>query len=244
MIDGGGCRRRSVRSVGAVHVENLTVRFGDVVALRDVSVRVPARALTAVVGPAGCGKTSLLKALSCELPWGAGSVSIQDVSARLWPEKKREACLFLSPGRSCEGCRFASAQGCSLTAALELLGIEHLVGRPESSLSPRDGVRLDLAQTLAPLLAGACSADTAHLWLDDPLDGIDTLHQHRLLQWLRVTAPERTTTIVTLTDHTLARLYADYAIVLRDAAVVAEGPAGVALAPAHLTRAFGDARPR
>ena len=86
--------QQRVACAGAICVDNLTIRFGSTVALDKVSVRVPARALTIVVGPGGCGKTTLLKALACEIPWGSGSVIIQQVPARLWPAKKRESRML------------------------------------------------------------------------------------------------------------------------------------------------------
>ncbi|KAH8046216.1 ATPase [Aureococcus anophagefferens] len=48
----------------SVHFRNLSVRFKDVVALAPCSGDVPAGELTALMGPTGCGKTSLLNAIS------------------------------------------------------------------------------------------------------------------------------------------------------------------------------------
>ena len=47
-----------------IETEQLGVRFGDDKALEDVSLRIPRGGVTAVVGPAGCGKTTLLRALN------------------------------------------------------------------------------------------------------------------------------------------------------------------------------------
>ena len=79
-----------------------------------------------------------------------------------------------------------------------------------------------------------------HLWLDDPLDGLDSLHAHRLMHWLADTSAERQTTVVTLMDYGCARSYAHHAILLCEGHVVAAGPPRVALAPAKLTAAFRD----
>jgi iron complex transport system ATP-binding protein len=78
------------------------------------------------------------------------------------------------------------------------------------------------------------------LWLDDPLDAIDSLHQHRLLQWLKETARTRQTTLVTATDHAMVRVYADHSILLAGGTLIAEGPPQAALRSHYLTRAFGD----
>ena len=47
-----------------IEVRHITKSFGSFVALRDVSVRFAAGALTALVGPAGSGKTSLLRIIA------------------------------------------------------------------------------------------------------------------------------------------------------------------------------------
>ena len=48
----------------AVTLTNVSVSFGDHVAIRDVSLALPARQVTTLVGPSGCGKTALLRAIN------------------------------------------------------------------------------------------------------------------------------------------------------------------------------------
>jgi iron complex transport system ATP-binding protein len=207
-----------------------------------------------VVGPGGSGKTTLLKALACEIPWGSGRVMIQEVPARLWPAKKRESCMLTCPWRAGGACTVAAEalrnssgeiegwnEDASVEYALDLIGMRHLFGRPRCSLGPRDVARLQLAATLAPFLSQAAQRPV-HLWLDDPLDGLDNLHQHRLLQWLRNSAGSRHTTVVTVTDFGLARAYDDHGILLREGCLVASGAPTDALGPAELRRAFGEFR--
>jgi len=47
-----------------VRIENLTYSYGDKVALRDVTMDIPANAITVVFGPAGGGKTTLLRLIN------------------------------------------------------------------------------------------------------------------------------------------------------------------------------------
>lgn len=80
---------RAVPEPAKIEVEQLSVWFGDIKALEDVSLVIPPGQVTAVIGPPGCGKTTLLRALNRmnELVAGSlveGRVAIdgQDVYAR------------------------------------------------------------------------------------------------------------------------------------------------------------------
>ena len=48
----------------AVAIDALTVHYGEICALNDVTMRIPDREVTAFIGPSGCGKTTLLRCLN------------------------------------------------------------------------------------------------------------------------------------------------------------------------------------
>ena len=47
-----------------IRVENLTIAYGALTALSDVTLSIPPGRITALIGPSGCGKTSLLTCLN------------------------------------------------------------------------------------------------------------------------------------------------------------------------------------
>src|SRR5689334_17794798 len=63
----------------AIDVNNVTKRFGDFVALDDVSVSVREGSLTAILGPSGSGKSTLLRVIAGLEEPDAGSVFIEGV---------------------------------------------------------------------------------------------------------------------------------------------------------------------
>lgn len=65
-----------------LEVEGLTVRFGPIAAVRDVTVRLEAGERVAVVGPNGAGKSTLLRAISGLVRPAAGSIRFEGRSLR------------------------------------------------------------------------------------------------------------------------------------------------------------------
>jgi ABC-type multidrug transport system ATPase subunit len=82
----------------AVHVEGVTKRFGDVVAVNDVSLDVGCGELFGFIGPDGAGKTTLFRMLVTLLVPDAGSASVlgDDVVRDLWRLRQRVGYM---PGR-------------------------------------------------------------------------------------------------------------------------------------------------
>ena len=54
-----------------IKLEHLTKRFGDTVAVNDLSITLESGKLIALLGPSGCGKTTTLNMISGILPHGA-----------------------------------------------------------------------------------------------------------------------------------------------------------------------------
>jgi ABC-type Fe3+/spermidine/putrescine transport system ATPase subunit len=82
-------------AAGAVAVEAVTKRFGDVVALDAIDLEVPAGAFYSLLGPSGCGKTTLLRILAgLEAPT-SGTVRLDgDDITRMPPERRPFNIVF------------------------------------------------------------------------------------------------------------------------------------------------------
>ena len=62
--------------MAAIRIAGLTVRFGEVLAVDDVSIDIAEGEFVSIVGPSGCGKTTILNLLTGLVPLEAGEISI------------------------------------------------------------------------------------------------------------------------------------------------------------------------
>ena len=74
----------------SIEITKVGKRFGDFVALDDVSVSIPAGSLTALLGPSGGGKSTLLRIIAGLDHADTGQVEIEGVDATDLPPQKRD----------------------------------------------------------------------------------------------------------------------------------------------------------
>ena len=72
-----------------IKLEHLTKRFGDTVAVNDLSITLENGKLIALLGPSGCGKTTTLNMISGILPVSGGSIFFDDRDVTSLPPEKR-----------------------------------------------------------------------------------------------------------------------------------------------------------
>lgn len=79
----------------SIEVRHLSKYFGTFVALDDVSVSIPTGRLTALLGPSGGGKSTLLRVIAGLETADAGTVEIEGVDATsLSPQKRNVGFVF------------------------------------------------------------------------------------------------------------------------------------------------------
>ena len=78
---------------GALACQDLSVGYGSRTVLDGVSLEVPVGTWTAVVGPNGCGKSTVLRALAGLLAPHSGSVTLQGRPLGAWPRRERARAL-------------------------------------------------------------------------------------------------------------------------------------------------------
>jgi NitT/TauT family transport system ATP-binding protein len=210
---------------GDVRLEGVTRRFGDVVALHDVTLRAAAHEVVAVVGPSGSGKSTLLE-LVCGLQApdagrvAAGRAVLMPQRDLLlpWLDARDNAALPLRLA----GARKDEARA-RAHALLTELGLEGFEGARTWELSGGMRQRVAVARTL---LAGA-----PILCLDEPFGALDAITRADAQNWLAgVLARQPRTVLLVTHDVEEAALLADRVVVLspRPGRVVADLPVTLA----------------
>jgi sulfate transport system ATP-binding protein len=204
-----------------IAVRNVTKRFGEFVALDDVSLEVESGALMALLGPSGSGKSTLLRVIAgLETP-DSGEVFISGKEATQLRPQKRGVGFVFQHYAPFTHMTVADNVAFGLTVRkrpkdeirdrvhelLELVQLEGLGKRYPAQLSGGQRQRMALARALA--------VDPQVLLLDEPFGALDAKVRTDLRQWLRRLHDEvHVTTVLVTHDQEEALDVADRIAVL------------------------------
>jgi sulfate/thiosulfate transport system ATP-binding protein len=205
----------------AIEVRNVGKRFGEFVALDDVSIRVGDGALTALLGPSGSGKSTLLRIIAgLETP-DTGEVSIGEEDVTDTPARTRDVGFVFqhyAPFKHMTvynnvafGLKVRKRPKAEIEARVEeLLGLVRLDGLADRYPSQLSGGQL---QRMA--LARALAVQPRVLLLDEPFGALDAQVRGELREWLRRLHEEiHVTTIFVTHDQEEAMEVAEQIVVM------------------------------
>jgi len=213
----------------AVTTEDLSVAYGDVIAVDRVSLQVERGSICGLLGPNGAGKTSMIRALTTIVPVASGTATVaghpltDPVAVRssigVLPESNgypgsQTALGYLRFYGQLYGIDAADAE----QRALRLLEQFGLSGRRSRISTFSRGMRQRLG------LARALINDPAVLFLDEPTLGLDPAGKEEIMVELARLAVEHGTTIF-LCTHLLDEVerVCDRVAIMHDGRVVSEG---------------------
>ena len=218
-------RRPERRPTGpvAAHLDNVTKTYGDVAALRNVSLNVHAGELVSVLGPNGAGKTTAIKLLLGLAGPSAGAVNVFGGDPRN-PRNRLRTGAMLQVARVPETLRvkehvdlFSSyyPKPLPLAEALAAAGLREIANRKFGELSGGQKQRV--------LFALAICGDPDLVFLDEPTVGLDVEARRTLWEEIRKLVARGKT--VLLTTHYLqeADALSDRIILINKGSIIAEG---------------------
>ena len=216
---------------GEVEFRGLSFAHDGEPVLRDIELRVAAGTTVAIVGPTGCGKSTLVSLLPRLLDPPPGSVFIDGHDVRRLPLATLRAAIGFVPQESFlfsatlrENVALALGSEDRVAWAAGIAQLEKDVRDfPEGLLTRvgERGITLSGGQRQRTALARALATDPRILVLDDSLSAVDTETEEQILLGLRAVMRERTTFLVSHRVSTVKQ--ADLIVVLREGRIVERG---------------------
>ena len=203
----------------------------------ELTLAIPTGAITVIVGPNACGKSTLLRALARLLTPRHGTVLLDGEQIRRLPTRTVAQRLGLLPQQpiSPDGITVADlvsrgrhphqrwfrqwspADQAAVAEALTVTGIAELADRPVDELSGGQRQRVWIALAIAQA--------TDIMLLDEPTTFLDLTHQIDVLDLLAdLNRTSHRTIVCVLHDLNLACRYAHHLVAMRDGSIAAEGP--------------------
>lgn len=215
-------QRHENPSLPAFHVHRVSMRFGQVEALRNINFDLPAGETLAIVGPNGAGKSTLVKIALGLMKPNAGHAAIFGKDAGKNPERigyvpqlktfdrtfpATVLELVVSGLRRTWPAWVGRKEQGRACGALEQVGAERLLKRSLASLSGGELQRAFLARALVR------SPDI--VLLDEPATGVDFLAEHDLYDLLERYQQNTGATVVMVThDLSAAKHHAGFVAVI------------------------------
>lgn len=220
--------------------------------LEPLTLELPSRRVTGLVGHNGSGKSTLLKILARQQPATAGTVRFEGKALSQWghrplarrlaylPQQTPPAAGMLArelvalgryPWHGALG-RFGEADRAKTEEAMTLTGIGPLADRLVDTLSGGERQRVWLAMLVAQ--------DTECLLLDEPTSALDISYQIEVLSLIRrLSHAKGLGVVIVLHDINMAARFCDEVLALRAGRLIARGSPAEIMDPGHLRTIYG-----
>ncbi|MDC1541867.1 ABC transporter ATP-binding protein [Candidatus Pseudothioglobus singularis] len=234
-----------------IDVHDIDVGYSNQLIIENLRVSIPEKKITTIIGPNGCGKSTLIKTIGRILKAKRGAVFLDGKSMNNMDTKEiaKQMALLPQTAEAPGGLtvfelvsygRFPYRKGMGSLSkedykyihwAIDVTGLNDLKDRPTNALSGGQRQRAWIAMALAQ--------GTDILVLDEPTTYLDLAHQLDILLLLkRLNEEEDRTIVMVLHDLNHASRFSDYMIAMRDGEVVSEGDPQTVMTRDNLRKVF------
>ncbi len=235
----------------SIATANLAIAYEDHLVVNGLDMQIPRGEITSIIGPNGCGKSTVLKAVGRILKPRGGSVSLNgnDIRTLSTGEIARKMAILpqsplapagLTVGELVGYGRFPHQKGFGklkpedreiVRWALEVTRLSELETSLVDALSGGQRQRVWIAMALAQ--------QTDLILLDEPTTYLDLSYQLEVLELLyRLNREQNCSIVMVLHDLNLAARFSDYMIAIRDGEIVGCGAPSEIMTPRVLEKVF------
>jgi iron complex transport system ATP-binding protein len=244
-----------------LHLAHVTVARGENIVLHDINLSVKAGEHIAILGPNGCGKSTLIKTITCEcypiaqpqttvsifgrerwdlteLKKRLGVVSAELPGRHTLTTTGRDAVLtgFFSSSTLWPNLTVTEAMRTRADEVLEQIDAVPLANKPVGEMSAGQQRRIMIGRALAG--SSSTSSGRQMLLLDEPSNALDIAAQQHLRHLLRRLA-QQGTGILLITHHVSDIIpEIDRILMMKDGRIVADGPRSELLTAPRLSDLF------
>ena len=212
--------------MNAIEIKNLTVAYGENIALEDLNLNIEVGSLMALVGPNGAGKSTLIKTILKFLKQITGEIKINAKTLAYVPQRNSvdwdfPTTLFDVVEMGCYGRvglfkRVSKEEKQKVLKAIEQVGMLEFKDRQISELSGGQQQRAFIARALVQ--------ETKILLLDEPTSALDLNNAVEFMKILKcISTKKNISVIIIIHDLNLASLFCDNLIVLKDGKFIKKG---------------------
>ena len=216
--------------MSTIELSGITKRWGELIAVDNISFRVEEGTFTVLLGPSGCGKSTTLRMIAGLEEISEGNLKIGNADmTHAAPSERKLSMVFQSyalfPHLNVEenilfGLKIRKIppeeQFARLLKVTDLVGLSSLLNRKPSQLSGGQRQRVALARAII--------AENSICLMDEPLSNLDAKLRHEMRIEIRALQQRLKMTVIYVThDQAEAMSMADKIILIRDGKIAQEG---------------------
>jgi ABC-2 type transport system ATP-binding protein len=213
-----------------LNVKNLTKKYGEVVALDNISLDIGSGEIVGLLGPNGAGKSTLLKIIVGILRPTSGTVILDGIDILKEPEAAKKIIGYLPENA-------ALYTALTVTEFLQFVGKIRMVSDQDLSTKIPESLKAFDIEEKKNALVGSLSKGTKQkvaiiasmlhdprfLVLDEPLSGLDPKTQRFVNQWITAVAGRGVTVFLSTHNLDIAQDYANKIAIIDKGKIVAVG---------------------